>query len=282
MESGVEFGCNTPSGSEWTTDVLGTDQKLRFTGHDRDLMNPTHTTDDLDWMHARHYNFNLGRFLSVDPAPADPMRPQSWNAYAYVLNNPIKFTYPFGWWEADDMRIWCYGGAGGDTGCGSTIRRLLDAQNWIRGRAVENLGILTPPNLHLTTSVAIGSMATKGFGVEGLTYLSVETTDMKEDRFTLEIQPYLAGVFLGYKQKGLNLLDFEVTDFGLKMLVFNKTLFSQELGWGWDNEGSVGSSIAFWGSIGWSLNLNEFMQRQYADQYFAIQYILTGDSFWIE
>jgi RHS repeat-associated protein len=96
MESGVEFGCNTPFGSEWTTDVLGTDQKLRFTGHERDLMNPSYTTDDLDWMHARHYNLNLGRFLSVDPAPADPMRPQSWNAYAYVLNNPLKFTDPFG------------------------------------------------------------------------------------------------------------------------------------------------------------------------------------------
>lgn len=96
MESGVESRCETPFGSEWTTDVLGTDQKLRFTGHERDLMNPSYTTDDLDWMHARHYNLNLGRFLSVDPAPADPMRPQSWNAYAYVLNNPLKFTDPFG------------------------------------------------------------------------------------------------------------------------------------------------------------------------------------------
>ncbi len=65
-----------PFGSEWTQDVLGTEQKLRITGHERDLLNPTHTTDDLDYMHARHFNLNLARFLSVDPAPADPSRPQ--------------------------------------------------------------------------------------------------------------------------------------------------------------------------------------------------------------
>jgi len=101
LESPIERNEYAPFGSEWTADVLGTDQKLRFTGHERDLMDPTHTTDDLDWMHARHYNLNLARFLSVDPAPADPMRPQSWNGYAYVLNNPLKFTDPFGLSEGD-------------------------------------------------------------------------------------------------------------------------------------------------------------------------------------
>lgn len=35
MESPIERTTYVPFGTEWTTDVLGTDQKLRFTGHGR-------------------------------------------------------------------------------------------------------------------------------------------------------------------------------------------------------------------------------------------------------
>ncbi len=45
---------------------------------------------------ARYYHSGLGRFMSVDPAPADPTDPQSWNRYAYVLNNPYKYIDPDG------------------------------------------------------------------------------------------------------------------------------------------------------------------------------------------
>lgn len=40
----------------------------------------------------------LGRFLSVDPTweSADLGRPQSWNRYAYVRNNPVNMTDPDG------------------------------------------------------------------------------------------------------------------------------------------------------------------------------------------
>ncbi len=40
-----------------------------------------------------------GRWLSPDPAglsAADPSSPQSWNRYAYVMNNPLAFTDPAG------------------------------------------------------------------------------------------------------------------------------------------------------------------------------------------
>jgi hypothetical protein len=39
-----------------------------------------------------------GRFLSVDPTweSADLKKPQSWNRYAYVLNNPVNLTDPDG------------------------------------------------------------------------------------------------------------------------------------------------------------------------------------------
>jgi len=34
--------------------------------------------------------------MSVDPAGGDPTDPQSWNRYAYVLNNPYKYVDPDG------------------------------------------------------------------------------------------------------------------------------------------------------------------------------------------
>jgi filamentous hemagglutinin len=38
----------------------------------------------------------LGRFLSVDPLLGAPSRPQSWNRYSYVENNPISAVDPSG------------------------------------------------------------------------------------------------------------------------------------------------------------------------------------------
>ena len=51
-----------------------------------------------DYMHARYYQAKCGRFLSVDPTweSADPGRPQTWNRYSYVTNNPINLTDPDG------------------------------------------------------------------------------------------------------------------------------------------------------------------------------------------
>ena len=45
---------------------------------------------------ARYYHPGLGRFMSVDQAGGDPTDPQSWNRYAYVLNNPYKYVDPDG------------------------------------------------------------------------------------------------------------------------------------------------------------------------------------------
>lgn len=68
--------------------------RIRYTGHERDLAgNPLGT---LDYMHARYYNPELGRFLSIDPVLGDPKSPQSWNRYTYVSNNPINATDPTG------------------------------------------------------------------------------------------------------------------------------------------------------------------------------------------
>jgi len=52
----------------------------------------------IDWFNVRHMSGPQGRFQSVDPANAgaDLTNPQTWNAYAYVGNNPLSYTDPSG------------------------------------------------------------------------------------------------------------------------------------------------------------------------------------------
>lgn len=72
---------------------------MRFAGHQREFMGfiNTENTDYLDYMHARYYDPNLGRFLSVDPGRDWNLRkPQSWNSYAYVRNDPVNSIDPDG------------------------------------------------------------------------------------------------------------------------------------------------------------------------------------------
>lgn len=78
-------------------DNFGTDRPgpMKFTGHERDFLGLTNVenTDYVDYMHARYYDPNRGRFLSVDPGKDWDLRlPQSWNMYAYAGNNPMKFV----------------------------------------------------------------------------------------------------------------------------------------------------------------------------------------------
>jgi len=47
-------------------------------------------------MHARHFNLHLGRFLSTDPVGGFIGSSQSWNRYAYTLNNPLRLIDPLG------------------------------------------------------------------------------------------------------------------------------------------------------------------------------------------
>jgi len=70
----------------------------KFTGHERDLAGNGSGPGTLDYMHARYYDAAVGRFLSVDPtwSSADRGTPQSWNRYAYVRNNPLRFVDPDG------------------------------------------------------------------------------------------------------------------------------------------------------------------------------------------
>jgi RHS repeat-associated protein len=46
---------------------------------------------------ARYYHSQTGRFTSPDdPGYIDPLNPQTWNLYAYALNNPLRYVDPLG------------------------------------------------------------------------------------------------------------------------------------------------------------------------------------------
>jgi len=47
---------------------------------------------------ARPYDPALGRFLQADTLVPNPGNPQSLNRYAYVVNNPLRYTDPSGHW----------------------------------------------------------------------------------------------------------------------------------------------------------------------------------------
>ena len=77
----------------------------RYTGKERD------TESGNDYFGARYNSSAMGRFLSPDPSMGSVAlrNPQTWNRYAYALNNPLKFVDPTGMcWVAAPSGVGTY------------------------------------------------------------------------------------------------------------------------------------------------------------------------------
>jgi RHS repeat-associated protein len=70
--------------------LVSSDVHLGFTGHEED------SETGLINMRGRIYNPRVGHFLTPDPFTNNPFSPVAFNPYAYVLNNPLKYTDPSG------------------------------------------------------------------------------------------------------------------------------------------------------------------------------------------
>ncbi len=82
--SGIEYFINEG-------DRLGLQTRRGFTDHE-------HLDDaELIHMNGRVYDYNLGRFLSVDPFIQEPGNSQSMNPYSYIMNNPLAGIDPSGY-----------------------------------------------------------------------------------------------------------------------------------------------------------------------------------------
>jgi RHS repeat-associated protein len=68
----------------------GFDNRYGYTGQEQD------TPGGLMYYGARWYDCEVGRFISEDPASADPRDPLTVNRYIYCRNNPLIYTDPTG------------------------------------------------------------------------------------------------------------------------------------------------------------------------------------------
>ncbi len=78
-----------PFGEDWTS-AAANDNQAGYTGHVEDA------ATGLTYMQARYYDPVIGRFLSIDPVGFSPERPDMFNRYAYVANDPVGRTDPRG------------------------------------------------------------------------------------------------------------------------------------------------------------------------------------------
>ena len=115
MPYGGQFGCSPDD----------TANHYRFTGKERD------SETGLDYFGARYYGSTMGRFTSPDPKnrSAHVSNPQSWNRYAYTLNNPLKFIDP----DGKDIRL---AADQTPTQAKAVMSQLVDAYRHPNGRAI--------------------------------------------------------------------------------------------------------------------------------------------------
>ncbi len=84
------YGAGRPTDTALPTDY-------RFTGQRRE------GTIGLYDYGARFYDPALGRFISADTVVPQPGNPQALNRYSYVLNNPLRYTDPTGFFSEDEI-----------------------------------------------------------------------------------------------------------------------------------------------------------------------------------
>src|SRR5206468_8252615 len=89
MLGSADNGRSTPGCYPNLSEPLSSRLPQKFTGKERDEIG-------IDFFGARYLSAAQGRFTSPDPGNVSGLThmddPQSWNAYSYVRNNPLKFT----------------------------------------------------------------------------------------------------------------------------------------------------------------------------------------------
>jgi RHS repeat-associated protein len=129
-----------------TSGTCSTTQK--FTGYERDAETDPGNGTGNDFAEARYYGSRMGRFLSPDPLGGEVSDPQSFNAYAYTINNPMNLTDPDGMNPCDGLtlcydssvNLWFADGAPGlyyspisstQGGPGPALLGLMSVQQWL-------------------------------------------------------------------------------------------------------------------------------------------------------
>lgn len=99
-------------------------------------------TTGLQYMNARFYDANTGRFLSQDAWTGDPSEPWTQHLYAYAGNNPINFIDPTGHFFEEIFKDMGFTG-----GLGKTLDKLLrlgPLSDYIEGKKPVPTPVPTP------------------------------------------------------------------------------------------------------------------------------------------
>jgi RHS repeat-associated protein len=113
---------------------------LSFTGQRQD------TVAGLYDFPAREYSIQ-GRWPSPDPAglaAVDPSNPQSWNRYAYVMNNPLAFTDPDGLDPCQGANNFAFSQAANGTGIFTQDDCTANGGTWAGSGAPPDMGPSNP------------------------------------------------------------------------------------------------------------------------------------------
>ncbi|WP_349304617.1 RHS repeat-associated core domain-containing protein [Pseudoalteromonas sp. NEC-BIFX-2020_002] len=119
---------------------------------------------ELIHMNGRVYDYNLGRFMSVDPLIQSPTNSQSINPYSYIMNNPLSGIDPTGYCSTDDTMKGCADGLeNGET------QAITNAD----GDTVGYVGKDNQGNIHMTNNgssngqaAVVGSMNSMDIGAQ--------------------------------------------------------------------------------------------------------------------
>ncbi|MCH2087217.1 MAG: hypothetical protein MK175_08530 [Pseudoalteromonas sp.] len=150
-------GSLMPYGNSKLNDLDKAKTRRGFTDHEH--------LDDVELIHmnGRVYDYNLGRFMSVDPLIQSIGNSQGINPYSYVMNNPLSGTDPTGYSirkEGCEMNNTCPGPFDLDAGSGGAVDK-------------KNTGSLT--NGHSNTNQLIKATDSPDIGSQH--YISTHTTE---------------------------------------------------------------------------------------------------------
>lgn len=128
--------------------IEGANDDIGYTGHKYD------TDLGLSYMQARYYDPVIGRFYSNDPVDAlghmqGLQGIQGFNRYAYVNNNPYKFTDPDG--KNADQNLGAFIGAWIETGSIEEAGKLMEQRQKANIEMLKQAGSLTTVGLALDT-----------------------------------------------------------------------------------------------------------------------------------
>jgi RHS repeat-associated protein len=148
-------------------------------------------------MKGRIYDPRTARFLTTDPIISNPLSAQSWNAYAYVQNNPLNFVDPTGFdeeprvipegvwiWSKDGHTAVCAGSA-----CFTEEKSAPPTKPSEGPREATQVGGMRPPPVDVNTT---GNMA----GNAPQPTVSV-SPDWKQNQWVQTFGGFFAGVALG-------------------------------------------------------------------------------------